>query len=102
MGNVVFTPDAPPLTWVIKQELLRFPLFGWALAMLQPIAIDRKSSQAAANQILEQGKAYLDKGRWVLIFPEGTRIEPGQRGPLSVRRCAFIRSQRLPDITCCT
>jgi len=69
----------PPLAWVLKRELLWLPLFGWALATLQPIAINRKSSSEAMRQLYEQGQHYLDKGRWVLIFPEGTRTAPGQR-----------------------
>lgn len=69
----------PPLSWVIKRELLWVPFFGWSMALLYPIAIDRKSSSVAIRQILEQGKAHLDRGIWVLIFPEGTRTAPGQR-----------------------
>ena len=69
----------PPLTWVIKKELLPIPFFGWALALLEPIAIDRSSSRLAVKQILQQGKRHLDSGRWVLIFPEGTRTSPGER-----------------------
>jgi 1-acyl-sn-glycerol-3-phosphate acyltransferase len=69
----------PPLTWVIKKELVSIPLFGWSLASLQPIAINRRSVKIAIKQILEQGKHYLDAGRWVLIFPEGTRTAPGER-----------------------
>ena len=69
----------PPLTWVIKRELLKLPLFGWCLGLLQPIAIDRSSASEAVQQILSQGKRYLDQGRWVLIFPEGTRTSPGEK-----------------------
>ena len=69
----------PPLTWVVKRELVYMPIFGWALALLQPIAINRQSSKVAIKQILSQGKHYLDLGRWVLLFPEGTRTAPGQR-----------------------
>ena len=69
----------PPLAWVLKRELLWLPLFGWALATLQPIAINRKSSSEAMRQLFEQGKESLDKGHWVMIFPEGTRTAPGQR-----------------------
>lgn len=69
----------PPLAWVLKRELLWLPVFGWALAALEPIAINRKASSEAIGQILAQGKHHLDSGRWVLIFPEGTRCAPGQR-----------------------
>lgn len=73
--NLIFQPQV----WVLKRELLRIPIFGWGLAMLKPIAIDR-SSKAAVSQILEQGRARLESGCWVVIFPEGTRVAAGTRG----------------------
>lgn len=67
----------PQQVWVLKHELLWMPLFGWALALLQPIAIDRGSGRKAIQQIIEQGRQRLETGRWVVVFPEGTRIAPG-------------------------
>jgi 1-acyl-sn-glycerol-3-phosphate acyltransferase len=69
-----------PQTWVLKRELLWVPLFGWGLAMLAPIAIDRKAGRKAVRQVIDQGKARLDAGLWVVIFPEGTRVAPGAKG----------------------
>lgn len=68
-----------PQTWVLKRELLRIPIFGGALAAFDPIAIDRSAGRRAVKQLLEQGKRWLDQGRWVIIFPEGTRVPPGER-----------------------
>ena len=68
-----------PQVWVIKRELLWIPFFGWGLATLKPIAIDRSSSREALEQILTQGRARLDDGCWVVVFPEGTRVAPGKR-----------------------
>ena len=70
----------PPQVWVLKRELLRVPFFGWGLAMMSPIAIDRGSATRSLKQTLEQGKDRLAKGWWIVIFPEGTRIAPGHRG----------------------
>jgi 1-acyl-sn-glycerol-3-phosphate acyltransferase len=70
----------PPQVWVLKRELLRVPFFGWGLAMMSPIAIDRGSAARALKQTLEQGKSRLSDGWWIIIFPEGTRIAPGKRG----------------------
>ena len=70
----------PPQVWVLKKELLLVPFFGWGLAMTSPIAIDRSSGKAALKQIVEQGKDRLKRGFWIVIFPEGTRIPPGQKG----------------------
>lgn len=69
----------PPQAWVVKRELLRIPFFGWALALLDPIAIERKASSRAFKQVMKQGKEHLHKGHWVVIFPEGTRVAPGAR-----------------------
>lgn len=69
----------PPLAWVVKRELLWLPLFGWALALLQPIAINRRTGASAAKQVIRKGVEHLRQGQWVLIFPEGTRTAPGAR-----------------------
>lgn len=69
----------PPLSWVVKRELLWLPLFGWALALLRPIAINRRAGSSAVRQLIRQGTQRLQQGRWVLIFPEGTRTAPGAR-----------------------
>lgn len=68
----------PPVAWVIKRELLWIPFFGWAFALLRPIAINRKSSRAI-RQIISEGTEHLRRGQWVLLFPEGTRTAPGER-----------------------
>ena len=68
----------PPHVWVLKRELLWVPFFGWGLAMLEPIAIDRGAGRKAIKQIIQQGKDRLAKGRWVVVFPEGTRVPHGQ------------------------
>jgi 1-acyl-sn-glycerol-3-phosphate acyltransferase len=70
----------PPLAFLLKQELLRIPLWGWAMAKLEPIAIDRGAKTAALKKVLRDGEDRLKAGRWVVIFPEGTRVPPGQRG----------------------
>ncbi len=66
-------------TWVLKRELMWIPIFGWALATNQPIAINRQAGKAAAAHILSEGRKRLDQGRWVVIFPEGTRVAPGSK-----------------------
>jgi len=68
----------PRQTWVLKRELMWIPVFGWVLPMLKPIAIDRRGGSAAVQQVLAQGRARLDEGLWVVIFPEGTRVPVGE------------------------
>ena len=68
-----------PQSWVLKRELLRIPFFGWGLALLRPIAIDRGAGQDAVRELIRQGRDRLREGTWVVVFPEGTRVAPGER-----------------------
>ena len=70
----------PPLVYIAKRELFKIPIFGWALKWAGTIGIDRSNPKAATQQIIEQGQRCKEKGYWVSIFPEGTRIKPGYRG----------------------
>lgn len=69
----------PQQVWVVKRELLWVPFFGWGLAMLAPIAIDRNDRRRALRQMLDQGRDRLARGYCIVIFPEGTRVAPGAR-----------------------
>ena len=69
-----------PLAFVFKQELLKIPFFGWSMARLDMIHIDRGSRAQAMKQVISQGKALLADGTWVILFPEGTRMARGQSG----------------------
>lgn len=66
-----------PICAILKKELLNIPFFGWGLRLLKPIAIDRSKKSQALQQLMKQGRANLDDGRSVLVFPEGTRVAPG-------------------------
>ncbi|HEX7047349.1 MAG TPA: lysophospholipid acyltransferase family protein [Gammaproteobacteria bacterium] len=66
----------PKQCWVLKHELTFIPVFGWALKLIEPIAINRKGGHAAVKQVLQQGKRKLDQECWINIFPEGTRVAP--------------------------
>ena len=68
----------PPQVWVLKRELLWIPFVGWGLKLLRPIAINRGEGHRAVNQVIEQGKARLRDGLWIIIFPEGTRVIAGE------------------------
>jgi 1-acyl-sn-glycerol-3-phosphate acyltransferase len=68
----------PPQAWVLKRQILWIPFVGWATWLMKCIAIDRGSGHRAVNQVLDQGRDRLAAGIWVLIFPEGTRMAPGE------------------------
>jgi len=70
----------PAQVWVVKRELLWIPIYGWCLAAMQPIAIDRESGIKAMRQLAAAGRIRLAEGLWIVIFPEGTRVAPGARG----------------------
>ena len=69
-----------PLAYVFKRELLSIPFFGWAIGRLDMIHIDRSQRTQAFAKVVTQGKALLDQGVWVIMFPEGTRIPRGEVG----------------------
>ncbi|MAD57433.1 MAG: 1-acyl-sn-glycerol-3-phosphate acyltransferase [Porticoccus sp.] len=69
-----------PASTILKKELFWIPFFGWALYFMRPIAIDRSNPKEALQQILSQGLKRLSNGQNVLIYPEGTRVEPGEIG----------------------
>jgi 1-acyl-sn-glycerol-3-phosphate acyltransferase len=71
----LFTPTQSVL---LKRSLTWFPVWGWALSTLKPIAIDRKKQREALRTLLKDGKNYLNQGLWVVIFPEGTRTAAGE------------------------
>ena len=69
-----------PLAYVFKRELLFVPFFGWAMARMDMIHIDRRKRSQAFAKVVEQGRRLLAQGTWVIMFPEGTRIDRGQVG----------------------
>jgi 1-acyl-sn-glycerol-3-phosphate acyltransferase len=69
-----------PLVFVLKKELNYVPFFGWALALLHMIPIDRSKGKDAFAQVVVQGRKRLADGQWVIMFPEGTRIPVGEKG----------------------
>ena len=82
----------PKTVWVLKKEMISFPIIGWALSLaLDPIAIDRKSGASAVKQVIRQGKEKLANGRWVSVFPEGTRMPPGETRKYGISGAALAR-----------
>lgn len=69
----------PHMVFVLKRELIFLPFFGWSFKAMKMIFIDRKAGKDALSQVVEQGRDRLADGYWVTIFPEGTRVAPGQK-----------------------
>ena len=88
-GHVPFFPRT---SWVLKRELFWIPVFGWALKFIfKPIAIDRTSGNTAVKQVIKQGKEKLAEGTWVTVFPEGTRMAPGETRKYGVSGAALAK-----------
>ncbi|MEE4277845.1 MAG: lysophospholipid acyltransferase family protein [Halieaceae bacterium] len=77
-----FLPGHMPrnLAFVFKKELLRIPVFGWCMARLDMVPIDRRKRAEAWNRVAQLGVQLMDRGRWIIMFPEGTRSERGSQG----------------------
>ncbi|MGV7209523.1 lysophospholipid acyltransferase family protein [Oxalobacteraceae bacterium A2-2] len=79
--TIFLLPNMPrPLVFVFKREILYIPFFGWGMALLRMIPIDRKQGKNAFKHVVTQGKRRLADGQWIIMFPEGTRIPVGQAG----------------------
>ncbi len=88
----------PPLAWVIKRELLWIPFFGWGLALIAPIAIDRRTGRIASEQLIDKGCARLESGRWVVVFPQGTRVSFGERPAYKLGGARLAASANAPVV----
>ena len=89
----------PEQTWVVKRELQWIPILGWALSLLKAIPIDRKAGTSAVTQVINEGKKRLASGIWITIFPEGTRMKPGETKKFGISGAALAvasKTQILP------
>jgi len=86
----------PPQTWVVKRELMWLPFFGWGLALLKPIAINRAAGRVAVKQVIGQGQQRLSDGLCVVIYPEGTRVLPGHERRFGVSGAALAKAAGCP------
>ncbi len=73
-----------PATWVVKRELLWIPIFGWGLWSISAVALNRSAGRKAIDHLLKQGEDRLNNGISIIVFPEGTRVNSGERPPFKV------------------
>ena len=99
--TIAFQTFLPQQTWVLKRELLWIPIFGWGLAMMQPVAIDRKAGKKALKQVIRQGTNRLKRGLWLIIFPEGTRTAPGEHKRYAIGGAMLAEKSGYPVVPIC-
>lgn len=84
--------------FVLKKELLRMPIFGWWFAAAGFIAIDREAGANAMRQMLETAQARVADGFQIVIFPEGTRVKPGETVPYHPGVAGLYRALGVPCV----
>lgn len=88
----------PYVRWVFKRELMRIPVFGWALALTDPIAINRGAGRVAIKQLIAEGTKKLNAGKWMVLFPEGTRTQPGKTKKYKIGGALLAEKSGFPII----
>ncbi len=88
----------PPQVWVLKRELTWIPVIGWGVRFLHCIAINRSAGGAAVRRLIEQGRQRLADGQWIVVFPEGTRMPPGETRRYGVGGAAVAADTGVPVV----
>jgi 1-acyl-sn-glycerol-3-phosphate acyltransferase len=88
--------DGPAV--VMKRELAAIPLWGWATRRYGVIVVDRAASARALRQMMREAQAALGEGRSIVVFPEGTRVAPGERPPLRAGFAGLYRALGVPVV----
>ncbi len=92
-------PFFPRTAWVLKKSILYVPIMGWAIGLLfNPIAIDRGAGSRAVKQVIRQGRERLAEGTWVTIYPEGTRVAPGETRTYGISGAALAKEAGAPIV----
>ena len=83
---------------VLKRELMRIPLWGWATTQYGSLPVDRDASAKALKQLMRDGRALRESGRSVIVYAEGTRVPPGERPPLRSGFAGLYKALDLPVV----
>ncbi|HVQ07267.1 MAG TPA: lysophospholipid acyltransferase family protein [Allosphingosinicella sp.] len=94
--EIILMLDQPAM--VLKRELIDIPLWGWVVNRYGVIPIDRKGGAAALRRMMRAAEAAIAEGRPIVIFPEGTRVKPGERPPVKSGFAGLYRALKLPVV----
>lgn len=95
--NIFMPIIIPKHSWIIKRELFKIPIFGWCLKLVNPIAVDRSNS-ISVKQILREGQKKIQDGLWLIIFPEATRVHPGQNVRFKPSAVKLAQMNKVPIV----
>ncbi|MBO42717.1 MAG: 1-acyl-sn-glycerol-3-phosphate acyltransferase [Rhodospirillaceae bacterium] len=84
--------------FVLKRSLLAVPLVGWFMWRAGMIAVDRRAGAAAMRKLLRDARTSVENGHTIVIFPEGTRMPPGERGCYQPGVAALYKELGLPVV----
>lgn len=93
LGRMLNTPAI-----VMKQELASIPVWGFAARRYGVIVVDREASAGALRRMVREARVALDEGRSILIFPEGTRVAPGEQPPLRAGFAGLYQMLKIPVV----
>ena len=88
----------PNPVFILKQELLDIPFFGWWVAGAGSIAIDRKAGAKSLRQMTRSAQEAAGRGDQIIIFPEGSRIPPGKHAEYQPGVIGLYRALKLPCV----
>ncbi len=94
--TIAFLTLFDPLVIILKRELLWIPFFGWALSMLDPIALDRGSARQSLKQLMREAKKRLNNSECLIIFPEGTRVSPNKESDYKLGGAVIACDNNIP------
>jgi 1-acyl-sn-glycerol-3-phosphate acyltransferase len=83
---------------IVKQELGKIPLWGWVARRYGVIPVDRAGGATALRQMVREAQAAVAQGRMIVIFPEGTRVAPGEQPALQPGFAGLYRALGLPVV----
>lgn len=88
----------PRSVYIMKKELLSIPVWGWVARKIRSIAVDRAGGASALKKLIADTAARLEEGRTVIIFPEGTRMYPGQENDFHPGVAAIYKNTKVPVV----
>jgi 1-acyl-sn-glycerol-3-phosphate acyltransferase len=94
--EIIVMLDQPAM--VLKRELADIPLWGWVTRLYGVIPVDRKGGAVALRRMMRAAEAAIAAGRPIVIFPEGTRVPPGETPPLQPGFAGLYRALKLPVV----